>query len=222
MTTRVGNTRDAFVRYLEQSLLAVNTSELQRVSIALYRLLGRGLPVTREQLAKACGCSQERIGQLLDQLPLTGLDLDASGAVKAFGGLSLEPTRHKFVAGEAELHTWCVFDALFLPEILGKPARLETHCPASGAELIVELSPGEVRAARPPDTVMSIVGPDREACCANLRKAFCDKVSLFKDSQAFKAWPHRPEDMGCVTLAEAQDFARRRNVLRYPDVQLGA
>jgi hypothetical protein len=58
MTTSVGNTRDAFVRYLERSLLAVNTSELQRVSIALYRLLGRGLPVTREQLATACGCSQ--------------------------------------------------------------------------------------------------------------------------------------------------------------------
>ena len=221
MTTCAADPRDAFIRYVKQSLLLANTPEIQRVSIALYRLLGRGSPVTREQLAGACGFSQERIGQLLDELPLTALDMDTSGTVKAFGGLSLEPTHHRFIMGAVELHTWCVFDALFLPEILGKPASLVTHCPASGAELTAELSPGEVRAVRPPDAVMSIVGPDRAACCNNLRKAFCDKVNLFRDPQTFAAWSRGREDTGCVTLGEAQLFARQRNALRYPDVQLG-
>ncbi len=222
MSTCAVTARDAFIRYLKQSVLPANTPEIQRVSVALYRLLGRGVPVTRDEFGVACDLSQERIGQLLDELPPTALEFDARGAIAAFGGLSLGPTHHRFVTGEVELHTWCVFDALFLPEILGKPAILLTRCPASGAELTVDLSPGEVRAARPSDAVMSIVGPDRQACCNNLRKAFCDKVNLFQSLQAFMAWSRRQEDMGCVTLGEAQHFARQRNALRYPDVQLGA
>ena len=192
------------------------------MGVTLCRLLSGGTAVTREQLGVACGFSQEQLGQLLKKLPATALELDARGAVVGFGGLSLRPTRHQLITGEVELHTWCVFDALFLPEILGKPAILVTHCPSSGAELTVELSPGGVRAARPKDSVMSIVGPDRQACCDNLRKAFCDKVNLFQDEPTFTAWSRGRKDMGCVTLEEAQLFARQRNALRYPDIQLGA
>jgi len=220
VTTRALDPRAGFVQYLKQGYLRANTPEIQRMSIALYRLLGRGRPVTREQLAGDCGISQERIGQLLDEFPQSGLEWNAEGAITAFGGLSLAPTRHSLVTGARELHTWCVLDALFLPEILGTEAILRTHCPASGAELTVDLSPGTVRAARPLGTVMSIVGPDREACCANLRNAFCDKVNLFRDARTFATWSRGREDLGCVTLAEAQDFARQRNALRYPDVDL--
>ncbi|HKX08386.1 MAG TPA: organomercurial lyase [Stellaceae bacterium] len=214
------DTRDAFLQYLKQGLLQANTPDIQRLSVALYRLLGRGRPVTREQLGEICGRSQERIGQLLGEFPAT--EWNESGAVVAFGGLSIAPTNHRFVTGGVDLHTWCVLDALFLPEILGKPAMLITHCPASGAELTVELAPGEVRAARPRGAMMSIVAPDRQACCDNLRKAFCNHVSLFRDSDAFVAWSRGREGMGSVTLSEAQLMARQRNASRYPDVTLGA
>jgi alkylmercury lyase len=222
MSTHADTTREAFVQYLRQGLLPANTPEMQRMSVTLYRLLSSGTPVTRERLGVACGFSQERIGQLLKELPPTALEWDEGGAVMAFGGLSLQSTHHRFVTGEVELHTWCVFDALFLPEILGKPAILVTHCPASGAELTAELAPGEVRAARPPDSVMSIVGPDRQACCDNLRKAFCDKVNLFQDTRTFMDWSRGRDDIGCVTLEEAQLFARQRNAWRYPDILAGS
>ncbi len=67
---------------------------------------------------------------------------------------------------------------------------------------------------------MSIVGPDSEACCDDLRKAFCDHVNLFKDEQTFTAWSQARQDVGSVPLQEAQLFARQRNALRYPDVEL--
>jgi alkylmercury lyase len=222
MTPCAVDTRDAFVRYLKEGPLPTNTPELQRVTVALYRLLGLGVPVTREQLGVACSLSQERIRQLLGEYPPTSLEWGGRGTVVAFGGLSLVPTHHRFVAGGVELHTWCVLDALFLPELLAKPAILMTRCPTSGAELTVELEPGEIRAARPSDAVMSIIAPDREACCDNLRRAFCNQVNLFKDSHAFVTWPQRREHMECVTLEEAQLLARQRNAFRYPDVKLSA
>lgn len=214
------DTHAAFIEYLMRRLLAVNTSEMQMLSVTLYRLLGRGAPVVREQLDAACGISGERTTQLLSEFPPTTVAFDKREAIIAFGGISLTPTHHRFVTKEVELYTWCVFDALFLPEILGQSATLITRCPSSGAELTIELAPGEVRAARPSGCVMSIVTPDDKACCENLRTAFCDHVNLFRDKQTFRLWSQGRHDVGCVTLQEAQLFARRRNVLRYPDVEL--
>jgi alkylmercury lyase len=218
---RANDTRAAFTDYLKRAVLAANAPQMQRLSVALYRLLGRGAPVAREQLAAACGLSREQVERLMAEFPPTAVELDGRGAVVAFSGLSVVATHHEFVTDEAKLHTWCAFDALFLPEILGKSATLVTHCPASGAELTVELAPGELRAARPSNTVMSIVTPDRKACCDNLRRAFCDQVNLFLDHQTFIGWSRGREGAGCLTLEEAQLFARRRNALRYPDVELG-
>ena len=219
---RAIDTHAAFTDYLMRRLLAVNTSEMQRLSVALYRLIGRGTPVVREQLGAACETSGERVTELLLEFPPTTVAFDENGAIIAFGGLCLTPTHHRFVTKEVALYTWCVFDALFLPEILGISATLITHCPSSGAELIVELAPGEVRAARPSGCVMSIVTPDNKACCDNLRTAFCDHVNLFKDEETFRTWSQGRHDVGCVTLQEAQFFAQRRNALRYPDLELSA
>ena len=220
--TGAADTREAFVEYLEQGLLTLNTPEIQRASVALYRLLSRGAPVTTHQLAAACGLSHDSTGRLLAEFPATSLVRNMHGAVTAFGGLSLSPTPHRFIAGRVELHTWCVLDALFLPEILRTPATLMTRCPASGAELAADLLPESVQSARPSDMVMSILAPDRKACCTDLRTAFCDRVNLFRDRQAFATWARDRADVGCVSLSEAQLLARQRNAARYPDVELAA
>jgi len=99
---------------------------------------------------------------------------------------------------------------------------LDDALPDSAAELVVELAPTEVRAARPFDCVMSIVAPDSKACCDNLRTAFCDHVNLFKDEQAFATWSRGRRDVGCVTLQEAQLFARRRKCVALSDVDFSS
>jgi alkylmercury lyase len=193
----------------------------QHLSVTLFQLLGEGRPVSCEVLARACGLTLSRTMEMLDQWP-AAVERDAGGAIIGFSGLSLEPTRHRFVTAEAELHTWCAFDALFLPEILGKPAVLITHCPASAAELTVELAPGKVRSARPADAVLSIVVPNEKAYKDNLRSAFCCHVNLFRDAPTFDAWARGRDGIGRVSLEEAQRLAQRRNALRYPDVKIGA
>jgi Alkylmercury lyase len=98
----------------------------------------------REQLATACSVPQDRIEPFLREFLPSAVALDHRGVIIAFSGLSLVPTHHRFAVDGTMLFTCCAFDALFLPEILGKPATLITRCPGSGAELSVELAPGEV------------------------------------------------------------------------------
>jgi alkylmercury lyase len=110
------DTRAAFADYVGRRLLTVNPTEMQRLSVVLYRLLGRGAPVAHDQLGATCSISRERVAQLLLEFPPTALALDERGAIIAFGGLSLTPTHHRFVTKEVTLYTWCVFDSLFLPK----------------------------------------------------------------------------------------------------------
>jgi alkylmercury lyase len=220
LSSRTTDIHAAFVDYLERGLLAVNTPELQRLSVTLYRLLARAAPLAPAELALACELSEERLEQQFSQLLPTSLETDERGAIVAFGGLSLRPTRHQFVAAGTKLYTWCVFDALFLPQILNNPATLVTRCPISQNELIVELAPRESRVAEPSDWVMSIVAPDHEACCRDLRRAFCDRINLFGDRAAFAQWSFGRNDTDWIPLAEAQFLARRRNELQYPAVAL--
>jgi alkylmercury lyase len=214
---RETETRGAFADYLKRRVPATNTLEMQRLSLALYRLLGSGTPTAREQLAAACSVPQDRIEPFLREFLPSAVALDDRGAIIAFSGLSLVPTHHRFAVDGTMLFTWCAFDALFLAEILGKPATLITQCPGSGAELTVELAPGELRGARPADCVLSIVTPDTKACCDNLRKAFCDHVNLFKDEQTFRAWSrvrgrphHAPGGAALCSAPECAAVSRSR------------
>src|SRR5579859_524657 len=112
------NPRDALDDYLKRRIPASNTREMQRLSVALYRLLGRGAPVMRRQLADAGAVAQDRVQPFLQESLPSAIEFDDRGAIIAYGGLSLVPTLHRLVMDETELYTWCAFDALFLPEIL--------------------------------------------------------------------------------------------------------
>lgn len=114
-------------------------------------------------------------------------------------------------------HTWCVFDALFLPEILGKPATCVTRCPTTETEIEIALGPTYIVSSQPSEPVMSIVAPDRAACCDTLKGAFCDHVNFFVDEYAFRDWAADRSDVASVSLQDAHDLARESNQHRHGD-----
>lgn len=209
--------RDDFRNYLREGNYLAGASHLIPLTLALYRLLGDGLPVHRTALEKWLDLSPAQVDSLLNDLPRSTIDFDAADAITAFGGLSLLPANHRFKAGNRELYTWCVFDALFLPEILGKPATVSTLCPATGETIEIEMTPRTIVYSRPSEPVMSIIAPDSAACCENLRSAFCNHVNLFVDDRAFRDWATDRPDVAFVSLEEAHELALQRNRYRYGD-----
>lgn len=214
--------RQSLGAFLAEGYLAENTAELQRLSLAAYRLLARGAPVSKAELADALAISEAQVSTLLDTLPQSVLDHDADGRITAFIGLSLAPSAHSFTVGARRLHTWCVLDALFLPELLGQGATVATTCPASGETITLELAPERIISANPPGTVMSVVAPDIQSCRENLRGAFCSHVNLFAGAEIFTDWAKTRPGAAYLPLAEAFDLARQRNRERYPDIDLTA
>ncbi len=171
-------------------------------------------------MAEALAKTEAHVSSLLDALPPSVLDRDADGRITAFIGLSLAPTAHRFTVGAQKLHTWCVLDALFLPEILGEHASVATTCPASGQAITLELAPARIVAESPPGVVMSVVDPNAQSCRENLRGAFCSHVNLFAGAEIFADWARTRPGVDCIPLAEAFDLARRHNRERYPDIDL--
>ncbi len=207
-------------KFLAEGYLARNTRDIQRLSLATYRLLALGRPVSMSLLEEKLDVPKGEVSALLDALPPSVLERDDEGSIVAFIGLSLSPTAHSFVLGERTLYTWCVLDALFLPELLGERARVATNCPSSGGAITLEVAPDRIVASSPPGVVMSVVAPDAEACRDNLRGAFCSNVNLFANAESFASWAKERTGVACVPLAEAFDLARTRNRERYPDIDL--
>ncbi len=198
----------------------VNPVELQRLSVACYRLLMRGAPVSTALLADRLKTAQQDIDSLLERFPASAIEVDDEGNLVAFLGLSIVPANHAFCVAGRQLFTWCAFDALFLPEILRSPADLRTTCPGSGIELNVKVGPAEIFPTDPEAIVMSWVNADIDRCRDDLRGAFCNHVSLYESITAFEAAEVGRSGAIAIPLSEAFDLARQRNRERYPDIAL--
>jgi alkylmercury lyase len=83
---------------------------------ALLRELTRGEPVSDAALAASSARAEREVTQTLARWP--NVHRDDHGRVDAFGGLSLQPTQHRFEVGGRHLYTWCAWDTLFLPGLL--------------------------------------------------------------------------------------------------------
>jgi alkylmercury lyase len=206
--------------FLEDGYLAGNPVGLQNLSITIYRLLARGRSVQVADLARATNLTALEIEQLINLVPASAYDRAPDQSFVSFIGLSTSPAAHQFKVGAQSLYTWCVFDALFLPAILGQPAVLTTACPSTGQSIEVTINPDGVGRATPPQPVMSIIAPDADACCSDLRGAFCNQVNFFADRAAFSNWSKRSDGDDCVRLDDAFALAMSRNEARFPDISI--
>jgi alkylmercury lyase len=106
------------------------SDEQQPVALNLYGLLAEGQPVEHQRLAIRSGLPPDHINQLLGELP--GVYLDENGRVIGFWGLTIRPMAHRLLVENRVLYAWCAWDTLFLPELIGKPAQVQSTCPTTG------------------------------------------------------------------------------------------
>ena len=203
---------------LEVGYTGENPKDLQKASLYIYRALASGKPISFASIADHLGTPLDAASRLLNLVPQSAIELDDDGHIVGFVGLSLAPTAHRFETTERSLYTWCVFDALFLPSLIGQAATLHTTCPNSHTDIEIKVTSSTVAAIAPDSPVMSLTKTDTKSCCKDLRGAFCDQVNIFADQAAFDEWRLDRSDAISVSLSQAFSLAQQRNAWRYSDV----
>lgn len=176
------------------------------LACALLGLLAEGRPVTAATLATGAGRSAEDVPAQLARWP--NVERDADGAVVGFSGLTLRRTAHSFETAGRQLHTWCAWDTLFLPAILGATARVRSTCPISGRTVQLVVSPNCVERADPPDLHVSFPAL-ATTNTADIAGTLCCHVHFLAGVAAGRAWQQAHPDGDVLDIRAAFDLGCR-------------
>ena len=185
----------------------------QHAALALYRLLAKGRAVTAAQLSAASAVPGPAVHDMLAKWH--GVQRSADGAVTAFWGLTLSKTKHRFRVDGRELHTWCAWDALFLPPLLGATAEVESACPMTGKRIALRIGPRGVEAAEPESVILSFVTPHQTEVERNVIETFCCHVHFFASPEPGEKWATRRNGTFLLSLSDAWQIGTRKNAAQY-------
>ena len=192
------------------------TPEEQRVSINLCRLLAEGHPVGVPHLADQARLDEDSVRRLLQAWP--GVYFDDAGRIIGYWGLALPEMDHRFEVNGRRLFTWCAWDSLFIPAILRTTAAVTSRCPETGVSIRLNVSPNGLEQIEPAGTVMSFLRPEVARVRENVMLHFCRFVHFFASSAAGARWVARTPGTFLLSLENAYELGRRKNMAQYPDV----
>ena len=175
------------------------------LALALVRALARGEPVAAAALAASARRDEADAAAALARWP--NVHLDERGRVVAFSGLSIRPAGHRFEVDARELYTWCAWDTLFLPALLGRPARVRSRCPVSGAEIRLTVGPDGVRDNDPGPLRVSFPPPGA-ASTNDITGTFCCHVHFLAGPGPTDRWLAGHDGAIVLTLADAFELGR--------------
>jgi len=164
----------------------------RRAAVALYRELAKGQAVADAQLAHALGISTVESSALLQRDAIKPFVYrDREGRVLGFGGLATTPMHHRFEVDGRELSTWCAWDSLFIPEILGCSARITSRDPENGETVRLLVTPERIESIEPKEAVISFIWPDAQVfakSAANVMAKFCHFIFFFASRPSGERW----------------------------------
>ena len=190
----------------------------QRVSLAMYRLLCKGQPISLQILSQRLEIPIEVLQDLLNRCPLT--HFDDQGQIMAYRGLTLKTTPHRLkIENGSVLYAWCAWDTLFLPEILKANVQVDSICPTTRSPIHLNLSPQGVEQIEPEETVISFVNPNTVEIEEHIVAHLCPYVHFFASKEAGLTWTQQHSGTLLLTIDQAHRLGRKINAVQYTDSQ---
>ena len=183
-----------------------------RLLIKMWRILGQGRPVTKEMTTKAAsevGMSFEAAGEFLRQIT----ERDSDDNIIGLLGLSLnQEWAHRLTINGAAFRTWCAWDTLFLPAMLGETAQIESESPVSGTTIRLAVTPDEVESSSPEGAVVSIATIDPKIHDMSTVEAiwgnFCHQVFFFSSLEEASEWAEGKTNIAILPVRDAYELGR--------------
>ena len=183
-----------------------------RLLIKMWRILGQGRPVTKEMTTKAAsevGMSFEAAGEFLRQIT----ERDSDDNIIGLLGLSLnQEWAHRLTINGAAFRTWCAWDTLFLPAMLGETVQIESESPVSGTTIRLAVTPDEVESSSPEGAVVSIATIDPKIHDMSTVEAiwgnFCHQVFFFPSLEEASEWAEGKTNIAILPVRDAYELGR--------------
>ena len=196
---------------ISAAMPALNETE-QRMAVTLYRTLAEGRPVGHAEIAHRMGVNDALVRDALAGWP--GVFLDDEERVIGFWGLALREMPHRFAVEGVELYTWCAWDPLFIGPLLGKPARVTSQDPLTGAPVSMTVTPQGVENVSPPGAVVSFLAPDKP-WDHDIIQGFCHFVLFFAGRESGERWAASHPGTFLLSAAEAFEVGRHTNAVQF-------
>lgn len=191
------------------------TEREQHLTIALYRLLAEGQPVEAAALADRIGITLAEADRALADRP--EIFTNDQGRIIGFLGLSIRPMPHRLLLDGRTVYAWCAYDTLFLPELLGATAEVESRCPTTGQPITLTVEGTDITNVQPAETVLSYLHKE-EPLDQNVINTFCHYIHFFANAAAAGEWTAKHQGTFKLSLAEGSEIARLVNRDRYPSI----
>ena len=191
----------------------------QRLSLELYRLLAEGQPVPRAALAERAEVTIETLNRILQSWP--GVFSDKQHRVVGYWGLSLlaaYSSPHTLRMSGQRLSAWCAWDTLFLPELAGHTAEVESASPGDAGIVRLTITPQQLERVEPVASQMSVLVPNAQEMQKNVITSFCHFVHFFPSQETGETWAGKHPETFLVSMQEAHTLARLKNEMQYRDV----
>ena len=186
----------------------------QRLQLTLFRLLSEGQPVESARLAQRAGLPVADIVEALGGW--RGVHTDEDGRVVAFRGLSLVEAPHRLIVDGRTLYAWCAWDTLFLPELIGRPAEIESTCPATAETITLRVGARGPADVTPPEAVLSFLLPG-SLFGEDTLGSFCSFIHFFVSPQAAEKWTATRPHTFVLSIEDAFEIGRRSNAAQWGD-----
>ena len=183
-----------------------------RLLIKMWRTLGQGQPVTQQmtaQIAEGLGIPFERADEFLRQIT----ERDSNDNIIGLVGLSLnQEWAHRLIVNGRPLRTWCAWDTLFLPAMLGETVVVESESPLSGTLVRLTVTPNEVENSTPETAVVSVATIDPKVHDVSSVEAiwsnFCHQVYFFPSVEEAQEWARGKSNIAILTVQEGYELGK--------------
>lgn len=186
----------------------------KRAQLALFRLLAEGEPVETGRLATHAGLGHSDLVEHLGRWH--GVHTDDQLRVIAFQGLSVVEAPHRLRVNRRILYAWCAWDTLFLPELIGHSAEIESVCPTTGEAITLRVGPEGTADLSPPSAVLSFLLPGSRLGGDTIA-SFCSFIHFFASREAAAQWTAARPGTFVISIAEGFEIGRRTNAAQWGD-----
>lgn len=185
-----------------------NFYESLAFQLQLIRRLKFGKALSEGEIVEATGKSQAYVREFLSQADRMGAELDDKGNLVG-AVLTLRRTPHRFIVGSRRMFAWCALDTLFLPALIGEPARVRSTCPVTARNLEIVVGPDRIVSAAPSTIAVSVVDPSTMCCeVPGPESSICSSMHFFDSWSAGQSWVKGRLGVGLCSIEEAFQIAQ--------------